>query len=339
MKAKVPETQKRTVKVEIPGIAGRHQVRILNPASGGTKGGKAYEAAKIAVENSGGEIRISEKPGGIEELTAELFAKEPFAHAIVYGGDGTVNEAANGIMKSGNSRTASFSVIPLGSGNDFSRYTNDSDAFKKADLNKIDVIKTTSGGNVRYCMNVMNVGFDCDVVCETYSLKKIPIFRGSMAYIAGVLKVLLKKKVIDAKVSLFDCAGVNPEECEKLTNDLVLEQKVLLTAGANSRYYGGGFYAAPLADLSDGLMDILVVNDVSIPKFLSLVGAYHDGNYIDENGVVSEKFTNVISYRRCRAMEIVGPTRYCLDGEILETGEDRTLRAEVIPGALWFAAL
>ena len=339
MKAKVPETRKNSVKVEIPGIADRHQVHILNPASGGKHGGKAYEAAKRAIENSGGEIRISEKPGGIEDLTAELFTKEPFAHAVVYGGDGTVYEAVNGIMKSGNNRTASFSIIPLGSGNDFSRYANDSDAFKKAELNKIDVIRTTCGDNVRYCMNVMNVGFDCDVVWETYSLKKIPIFRGSMAYIAGVLKVLLKKKTIDARICLSDCAEAKIGECRKLTSDTVLEQKVLLTAGANSRYYGGGFYAAPLADLSDGLMDILVVNDVSIPKFLSLVGAYHDGKYIDADGVIAEKFRDVISYRRCRAMEITGPTRYCMDGEIYETGEDRTIRAEVIPGALWFAAL
>ena len=113
MKAKVPETKNQTVKMEIPGIADRHQVHILNPASGGSKGGKAFEAAKAAIEKSGGEIRISEKPGGIEELTAELFAKEPFAHAIVYGGDGSVYEAVNGIMKSGHSRSASFSVIPL----------------------------------------------------------------------------------------------------------------------------------------------------------------------------------------------------------------------------------
>lgn len=339
MKAKVPDSQKKAVRVEIPGIADRRQVHILNPASGGTKGGKAFEAAKNAIEKSGGEIRISEKPGGIEDLTAELFVKDPFAHAIVYGGDGSVYEAVNGIMKSKNNRTASFSVIPLGSGNDFSRYANDSDAFQKAELNKIDVIKSTSGGVDRYCANVMNMGFDCDVVWETYTLKKYPFLRGSAAYIAGVVKVLMAKKTIDARISLIGCENVDPDSCEKSTSDVMLEQNVLLTACANSRFYGGGFCAAPLASLSDGLMDVLVIDDVTRLKFLTLVGAYHEGTFIDSHGVMPKQFEKVLKYRRCRGIEIVGPKRLCLDGEIFETGEDRTVRGEVLPGALWFAAL
>lgn len=337
MKAKVPETNNQTVKMEIPGIADRHQVHILNPASGGTKGGKAFEAAKAAIEKSGGEIRISEKPGGIEELTAELFAKEPFAHAIVYGGDGSVYEAVNGIMKSGHSRSASFSVIPLGSGNDFSRYVNDSDVFKKAELNKIDLIKCTSGGVERYCANVMNMGFDCDVVWETYTLKKYPLLKGSAAYIAGVLKTLMAKKTIDARISLIGCEPFDGDDCGKSTSDVELDQNVLLTACANSRFYGGGFCAAPIANISDGLMDVLVINDVSRLKFLTLVGAYHDGTFIDEHGVMPEKFRSVIRYRRCRAIEIEGPSRFCLDGEIFEA--DGKIRGEMIPGGLWFAAL
>jgi len=337
MKAKVPETKNQTVKMEIPGIADRHQVHILNPASGGTKGGKAFEAAKAAIEKSGGEIRISEKPGGIEELTAELFEKEPFAHAIVYGGDGSVYEAVNGIIKSGNSRSASFSVIPLGSGNDFSRYVNDSDLFKKAELNKIDLIKCTSGGVDRYCANVMNMGFDCDVVWETYTLKKYPFLRGSAAYLAGVLKTLMVKKTIDADITLIGCESVDPDDNEKVTSDIKLEQNVLLTACANSRFYGGGFCAAPLASVSDGMMDVLVINDVTRLQFLGMVGAYHDGTFIDGHGVMPAKFEKVLIYKRCRAIEIEGPSRFCLDGEIFEA--DGRIRGEVMPQALWFAAL
>lgn len=336
MKAKVPETNHRTVKVEIPGIADRRQVHILNPASGGTQGGKAYEAAKSAIEKAGGEIRISEKPGGIEELAAEVCAKDPFAHVIVYGGDGSVYEAVNGLMKSGNSRTASFSVIPLGSGNDFSRYVNDSDVFKKADLNKLDLIRCTCGGVERYCANVMNMGFDCDVVWETYTLKKYPFLRGSAAYLAGVLKTLMVKKTIGAKITLEGCVGLDGDT-EKAAYDTELDQRVLLTACANSRFYGGGFCAAPIASISDGLMDVLVVNDVTRLKFLTLVGAYHEGTFIDENGVMPKKFSKVLQYKRCRAIEIEGPKRFCLDGEIFEA--EGKIRGEVVPGALWFAAL
>lgn len=337
MKARIPQPQNETLKVEIPGIADRRQVHILNPASGGTGGGKAFDAAKTAIEKAGGEIRISEKPGGIEELSAEVCAKDPFAHIIVYGGDGSVYEAVNGIMKSGNSRTASFSVIPLGSGNDFSRYVNDSDVFKKADLNRIDLIRCTADGVDRYCANVMNMGFDCDVVWETYTLKKYPMFRGSAAYLAGVLKTLMAKKTIGAKISLIGCESLDQDSNEKVTSDIEIEQKVLLTACANSRFYGGGFCAAPIASINDGMMDVLVVNNVSRLKFLTLVGAYHDGTFIDSRGVMPKRFSRVLRYHRCRAIEIEGPTRLCLDGEIFPCSG--RIRGEVIPGALWFAAL
>ncbi|MBP3393060.1 MAG: hypothetical protein J6M38_00950 [Lentisphaeria bacterium] len=337
MKAKVPETQNHTVRVEIPGIADRRQVHILNPASGGTKGGKAYEAAKRAIENTGGEIRISEKPGGIEDLTAELFAKDPFSHAIVYGGDGSVYEAVNGIMKSGNSRTGSFSVIPLGSGNDFSRYVNDSGVFQKAELNKIDIIKSTADGVERYCANVMNMGFDCSVVWDTYTLKKYPLLKGSMAYFAGVAVEFLKKRTFDGKVTLFGCEALDPDDNKKVTSDEVMDQKILLCACANSRFYGGGFCAAPIASINDGMMDVLVVDDVTRMEFISLVGAYHEGTFIDDHGVMMEKFKKLLKYKRCRAIEITGPERFCLDGEIFRA--EGKIRGEIVPGALWFAAL
>ena len=76
MKANTPQTQ-------LLPVAKRRQVHILNPAAGG---GKILEAAKRAIEKTGGEMRFSEKPGQITELVRDLFAAEPEAHAVVYGG-------------------------------------------------------------------------------------------------------------------------------------------------------------------------------------------------------------------------------------------------------------
>ncbi|MBR5252358.1 MAG: hypothetical protein IKV39_00600, partial [Clostridia bacterium] len=259
-------------------LGSRRIVHILNPASG--KPGY-FDSARRAIEKEGGEIQVSQYCGGITELVCDLFKSDPFAHAVIYGGDGSVNEAVNGIMLSGAADTASFSVYPMGSGNDFSAYVNDSGDFPKADLTRIDIIKTTCNGVVRYCANMANVGFDCDVVWETYTLKKNPLFRGKMSYIAGVAKVLAVKKTIPASITLegsVDIATGNP------TDDFSVEKRVLLTACANSKFYGGGFKAAPIASVSDGLMDVLIVNDVSRLKFISVVGNYRKGDFIDEQG-------------------------------------------------------
>jgi len=339
MKAAIPRTEKASgVKVALPNISERHQVHIINPKSGqGAGGGNIYSAVEKSAAETGGEIIKSEHPGHIEEIAAEVCAKDPFAHIIAYGGDGTVYETVNGIMKADAGRTASFSVVPLGSGNDFSAYANDSGVFKKAELNKIDVIRVNSGETVRYFANMMNTGFDCNVVNETYTLKKKPFLQGSAAYIAGVAKTLILKKTFRGKVTL---EGVVPfEKDEKSTSTEVFDQKILLTATANSRYCGGGFCAAPLASLTDGLMDVLVVNDLSRLRFLAVVGAYHAGSYIDENGVIDPRFSKILTYRKCRKITVEGPELYCLDGEVYPTDGNRTVEAEVLPGAMWYAAL
>ena len=339
MKAAVPKTEKENkVRVALPNISERHQVHIINPKSGrGAGSGNIYSAVEKTAAENGGEIIKSEHPGHIEEIAAEVCAKDPFAHIIAYGGDGTVYETVNGIMKANAGRTASFSVVPVGSGNDFSAYANDSGVFAKAELNKIDLIRVKCGENIRYFANMMNIGFDCNVVNETYTLKKKPFLHGSAAYTAGVAKTLILKKTFRGKVTL---EGVEPfGNDEKSTSPEVFEQKILLTAAANSRYCGGGFCAAPLASLTDGLMDVLVVNNVSRLRFLTVVGAYRAGSYIDENGVLSPMFSKILTYRKCRKITVEGPELYCLDGEVYPAGDSRTVEAEVIPGAVWYAAL
>ncbi|MBR5539319.1 MAG: hypothetical protein IKU61_05410, partial [Clostridia bacterium] len=190
-------------------------------------------------------------------------------------------------------------------------------------------------GEVRYCVNVANMGFDCDVVWETYTLKKNPLFRGKMAYIAGIVKVLLKKKTIDANLTLFECVNIKTGEAMP---DININKKVLLAAFANSKFYGGGFKAAPLASVQDGFMESIAINDVSRLKFISLVGNYKAGDYIEENGDLKDKFKGIVTYNRCKKAILTGVERVCLDGEILLTGEDKTVEFEVVPGAVWFAS-
>lgn len=311
-----------------PPVQERHQVHIVNPAAGN---GRLIEAVRRAIANTGGEIRESREPGDVTRLVRELFAAEPTAHAVVYGGDGTVYEAVNGIMQSGANRTASFSVIPSGSGNDFSTHVNDSGKHEKSVMTPIDVIRTEADGEVRYFANMMNIGFDCSVVAQTLWLKEKTFLRGSAAYIGGVAKELLVKKTTPVTVELSDC--VDPADGSPVP-DMRLEQRMLLTAAGNGSCCGGGFHALPLAELDDGYMDVLVVNDVSRMKFVTLVGDYRAGTYVNERGALKEKFRPVLRFMRCRRMRITGPERFCLDGEIFPTGEDRTIEAAVMPLAL-----
>lgn len=314
MKATLERAQ---TKIVLPNVAERRQIHLINPRA---CAGKHAAMAKKLAEKTGGEVVLTEGAGFAEEYAAELFTKDKFAHLVVYGGDGTVYEAVNGIMNSGNSHTASFSVIPIGSGNDFSAYANEAAGFRKAELVRLDLCHA----NGRYFINMMNVGFDCNVVYRTASLKKNPLLRGKMSYIAGVAQELVMKKPVSAKITL--------------DNGDELETSVLLTACANGQFCGGGFRGAPLADMTDGLMDILVVNDVTRRTFLSLVQDYKNGTYIEPDGTMKEKFEDVLMYRRCAKYRVSGIQRYCIDGEIMEP-EDGSVTVRCVKNAIWFAAL
>ena len=317
-------------KKDIPDIGDRRHVHILNPAAGKKK---HYVMASRTIEQIGGEIMTSERPGQIEELVRELFVRDPYAHAIVYGGDGTIFEAVNGILNSGASATASFSVIPGGSGNDFSAYANSSGDFAKTELSRIDLIKTESEGKVRYSANITNVGLDCDVVAATYKLKKSPFLTGKGAYVMGLIKTFAAKKIFHAKVKM---EGV----CNFAGNplpDIEFERDLIISAFANAKYYGGGFKAAPLASITDGKLDVVMIDDVTRRQFLSLVGGYKKGTYITPGGNLKEKYENVVKYTRCSKVRLEGIERFCMDGEIFPTKD--ALTVEVVPSAVWFVAL
>jgi diacylglycerol kinase (ATP) len=324
---------KAAVPIVLPNVNERRHVHIINPTAGGRK---FYSAAVNAIDKIGEEKIESTSGEHLRSLVAETLRKDPYAHVTVYGGDGSVYYAVNGIMDSGSAATASFSVIPCGSGNDFSSFANDGAGFKKGELNRIDLISVTRNGRRDYFANMMNIGFDCAVVKETYTLKKKPFLKGPTAYIAGVLKVLAVKKTTPAKIKLSGCVSL---DSGKAVGDIEVEKDILLTACANGRYCGGGFNAASQASLNDRLMDVLIVNDISRAKFISMIGNYKKGDYITSDGKLLKSYEGVIDYCKCEKMEITGPELICLDGEVMETGREERIISEVCPGAVWFAAV
>ena len=309
---------------------------VFNPCAGKVK---SYQKALRSVMDSGAEIFGLEYQSTKDAVCA-LLAEHPDAHIVVHGGDGTVFDAVNGIMESGAGRTCSFSVIPTGSGNDFSAYMNSGAAAEEGISRdapvEIDLIRTVTDGKTRYFANMMNVGFDCSVVWETYSMKDNKVIRGKLAYISGVGKVLKKKETMSAKIRLEGCVDIGTGEP---AGDVELDKDILLTAIGNSKYCGGGFKALPNAKVTDGLMDVLVIDDVTVPKFASLIVDYRAGTYVSPEGVLKKRFREPFSCFRCERMILEKPERICLDGEIFSTGDERRVVIDVAPRAVRYIAI
>lgn len=294
------------------------KIHILNPAAGKGKAvsrkNEFFTASEYASNSEGGKY-ITKSVGDAENFVYECCKINPHTHFVVHGGDGTINEVINGIIKAEASESATFSVVPFGTGNDFVKNFGE-----KEIAHCIDVIKY----NDRYAVNMINIGFDCSVAYETSKLKRMPLVSGSMAYILGVMKVFFRQMWQRMEITFTDEDGIT----HKITDD------VLLCAVSNGSYCGGGFKSSPHSSVNDGHMEILIVKKIPRLKFVLMINKYRSGTHISSDSLLPiEKLRKYLIYKKCKTVSIKNLNRVCADGEV----EDATsFNAEIVPLAITY---
>lgn len=195
---------------------------------------------------------------------------------IVGGGDGSLNEICNVVYENDLENT-SLGLIPMGTGNDFSKnfsYKN----FKVESLlnlkeKKIDLIKV----NDKVGINVLSLGFDTVVLEKAYEyLDKNPSL-GKKAYFFGVIKALKYLSYQNLSLTLYD----------KNYKEIKLEDEFLLSAICNGGYYGSGFNPVPSAKIDDGILNLVYAKKLPNILLPSLIIRYKHGllensKYLDE---------------------------------------------------------
>lgn len=236
------------------------------------------------------------------------------------GGDGTLNEVANGAY---GHKNVEIAMIPAGTGNDFPRCFGDLRLFEEMEsqisgkARPVDLIRCSSGGDVVYGINMINIGLDCDVVDQAARIKEHPFVPRPLAYGLGVGIVLGKKEGVNLEIAL--------DNGEKYNGDFTL------VAIGNGRYCGGGFQGVPRASVDDGLLDVSIIRSVSRRTFVSLLGKYRKGTHLED-----PKTADLISYIKCKSLTVQPPgqLKICNDGEISMVGE---ITFEIVPGAVNFS--
>ena len=276
---------------------------ILNPKSGRTRKHKNLEELiKGACQKKklSYHIYYTTCPGDATEYVASMVRiSQERQRFICVGGDGTINEIVNSAPCNEN---VEFGVIPCGSGNDFVRNFTNKELFSSIDAQiegtpiPLDLIKC----NDKYCVNMVNIGFDCTVVREADKLKKIKFVPAGLSYIGGIATTIFKKIGTKMKITYDD--------------GCVLEKEFTLVAIGNGRYCGGGFCGVPKAVLNDEIIDVCAIDKISVFKFFTLVGRYKKGTHLE-----SKRGQKVINYKQVPhfKMEFDEPIPVCIDGEII----------------------
>lgn len=295
---------------------------IINPASGKSVTKEGLEN-KIREECSKREadccILTTTARGDVQKYIRRFYDENRGEDIRFYacGGDGTLCEAVNGIMALEDREKVSLGVIPVGTGNDFVRNFTPKELFFDigaqidATSQVIDLIRC----NQFYALNMINIGFDCQVVVKTDQVKRKKFVSSKLAYIIGLVWTLIKKPGVNVKVQ-------TPEGEQ--------HKALLLTTFANGRFCGGGFNSNPHAELCDGQINALFVNNVSRMKFLSLVGCYKNGTHLEgkyDDIVCESKQTE---YSLCFDV----PTLISVDGELYDAGTEAHISCE--PSAISF---
>lgn len=287
-------------------------VFLVNPMAGKGKGIEKLKNTITEVGKKSGkdfEIYTTKSVGDAEVYVRRLCEKydTPTAY-IACGGDGTFNEVINGIYGFPN---AYAGVIPMGTGNDFCRnfseydFTNIKAQFNGT-LSKCDVIRYRGRINgeetVKYCANMFNIGFDCNVADYTATLKKYPLIKGSLAYFLSILLMLIKKKGADIRIEI---------DGNKIHNG-----KLLLTSIANGCCCGGGVKSNPYAKINDGLMDVNIIKDVPRRMFIPCLPRYIKGTLFE-----TDRYAHFASAIQCKSVKLTPnqKMRICVDGEIYDS--------------------
>lgn len=278
---------------------------ILNPVAGSGKTTQLFlDKFLILKQNHPEEVELfqTSNPEDATLFAREIIEKANGEEIAIYacGGDGTMSEVATGLIGHPN---VSFSVVPVGSCNDFLKSFPDYDFFDLEALingedKLIDVVKVDN----RYSLNVMNIGFDAKTNYDQILLRQ-KYKSVKRAYVNAIVKNL--SKPLGDQLTIY-VDGVK-----------YFEGKALLIAMANAQYYGGGFHCAPKAIVDDGLIDLFLVHKVSVFRFLTLVGRFKKGRLF---GDTSRPL--VYSSIRGKKIEITSPIKLvgCIDGETVIQG-------------------
>lgn len=288
---------------------------IVNPMAKRGKGLQLVETAKLHLNKAGIEYKIhmTEFPKHATEIAYNL-VMEGADTIVSCGGDGTINEVINGIIKAknklaecGKTSNVKLGLLPCGTGNDFIRSASmETDIIKATELlingkaKPADAINV--GGHYEICFACQ--GIDAEVVNMVNASRR----KTKLSYLKKLLKCIFKNYAYDFVITA---------DTEKI------EKRGIIVAVLNGGKIASGMKFCPTAKIDDGLFDVIIVEQVSIVKSLSALIAIYKGNLLEKPFVI---------HRQCKSCEIISQQPIIdIDGELFDNLE---FKAEIVPNIL-----
>ncbi len=285
--------------------------------------GHAWDLAttlQSTIERFGGaDWASTEYPGHATELAVQA-AEEGYDVVAALGGDGTVHEVVNGLMRLPPERRPLLGAVPIGSGNDFCANlglpTTPEEAILRLFQGRpqpVDIGRITDNtGHSEYWDNTIGIGFGAAVAVHAH---QTPYLRGFSMYLWAVIQTILHNHTAPRMHITTD----------QETFELEIQYLVL----CNGRREGGGFLIAPEAVPDDGAFDYALVEKVSRAMMFRLIPEVMKGTHGRFRQVRLGRFG-------CLRLTSEAPLAIHTDGEIYAgfASPVREIEVEILPAAL-----
>ena len=295
-------------------------VFLVNPASANGSTGRGWPeiARRAAQAGLTGEVVMSERPGHLTEL-AERAAADRVRVVVAVGGDGTIHEIVNGLLRVPNGREVELAVLSRGTGKDFVRSlripnelpaaieTARPGAARVVDVGGASLVGACGERTEAYFANFGGAGISGAIARRANASSKA--LGGRVSFIWATIAVFARWKSADLTVEVD-----GTKRAGRMLEVLVM----------NGDYTAGGMWAAPGAKTDDGLLDVLLIGDVAKTEFAATFPKIYRGRHIGHPKIEHLRGRRV-------SVEAATPLPIALDGE--QPGA-APATFEIVPGAL-----
>jgi len=297
---------------------------IVNPASGNGRTGRRWKGLADRVRAALGpfEVESTTAPRDAARIAREG-VRAGIERVIVAGGDGTVNEVADGLLGAGLGGYAQIGLLPFGTGGDFARALGVpprvEDALeslrggreRRIDAGRLAHRAPSGAERISHFVNIASFGISGLV--DELANRSTKRFGGTVSFLIATLNALARYR--SGAVTL------------RVAGEIFHDGPLTFATAANGRYFGGGMHVAPEASLDDGLLDVVVVDGVARHRLVSKLPMLYAGTHLKDP---------IVRATRGRVIEADAPpgqTLLDVDGEALGS---LPARIEVLPAALRF---
>lgn len=275
-------------------------VLIVNPNSCSGLTGRNWDELYAKMEKvfgGGVKVAFSKKQGDGTKLARDML-RRGFDRVVAIGGDGTINEVANGFFKNTGSRPrpvshrAVMGIVPCGTRNVLAKSLGLPEGIIESCRNfvggspvKMDAISVSAtdpenGSRMpqRVFLNAAEMGVGAEIIDRS---KKV---RG-----------MVKSRLVSTVAAIISTVpAYESNQCDIFIDGRKKSMNMTMGVVANGKFLGGGFLAAPEASMSDGLLDLVILKDSGSLKMLDELVNIKTGNYAGDDNILYAKARKVL---------------------------------------------